>query len=272
VNVLPLGAGALAGSTLPIKPGIVADRLEFDDIATNSIDAVSDRDYIIEFCSIAAIIMMHLSRLAEELVLWAGSEFGFVTLADDVATGSSLMPHKKNPDIPELIRGKTGRVYGNLMRVLTMMKGLPLAYCRDMQEDKEGLFDSVNGLLGCLTAMSRFLEGTTFNVDHLREAAEDPMLLATDVAEYLVQRGVPFRESHEMVGKAIQQALDDGRTLRDLTLEEWKTICPKIESDIKQVLDLEHSIEAHASLGAGSRRQIREQIREYRERLAQEDE
>ena len=271
-GISPLGAGALAGTTLPISPNITADKVGMTEVAVNSMDAVSDRDYIIEFCADAAILMMHLSRLAEELVLWASTEFGFVTLADDVCTGSSLMPQKKNPDIAELVRGKTGRVYGDLVGILTIMKGLPLTYCRDMQEDKEALVDSVSTVLACLEAITRFLDGVTFNVERLREAAEDPMLLATDVAEYLVTLGVPFREAHELVGKAVRQVLESDRTLKDLSLNEWKAICPKIKSDIVEILDVEHSVEAHNSSGATSLHQLQDQIRFYREEMGIDDE
>ncbi|VEG92026.1 argininosuccinate lyase [Legionella spiritensis] len=215
MNLSPLGAGALAGSSLPLDREWAAESLGFDGVITNTLDAVSDRDFVMEFNSVAAIIMTHLSRLCEDLILWATQEFGFVTLDDAFATGSSLMPNKKNPDVPELIRGKSGRVFGHLTAILTIMKGLPLAYNKDMQEDKEGLFDTVQTLRSCLTVITPFLHSIRFNTERMHQKAHDGYLDATAVLESLVLRGVPFREAHHQVGVWVAEAMAKGCSLKE---------------------------------------------------------
>ncbi|KTD22115.1 argininosuccinate lyase [Legionella lansingensis] len=220
MNVSPLGAGALAGSRLPLDRNWVAQELGFDGIVENTLDAVSDRDFVIEFISTASIIMMHLSRLCEDLILWATQEFNFITLDDAFATGSSLMPNKKNPDVLELIRGKTGRVFGHLFGLLTVMKGLPLAYNKDMQEDKESLFDTVNTLIACLSVISPFLQSATFNTHVMQEKTENGYLNATTILESLVLQGIPFRDAHHQVGQWVREAMDKGCSLSDIVSEE----------------------------------------------------
>lgn len=216
MNFSPLGAGALAGSTLPLDREWVAQTLGFNGIIENTLDAVSDRDFVIEFCSVASIIMMHLSRLAEDLILWATQEFGFITLDDAFATGSSLMPNKKNPDVLELVRGKSGRVFGHLMGILTVMKGLPLAYNKDMQEDKECLFDTVNTLVACLEIMTPFLRSVQFNTQLMEQKANSGYLNATAILESLVLKGVPFRDAHHQVGEWVQTAIDKNCSLDEV--------------------------------------------------------
>ena len=220
MNYSPLGAGALAGSSLPLDRKWVANALGFTGVIENTLDAVSARDFIIEFTSVASIIMVHLSRLSEDLILWATQEFGFITLDDKFATGSSLMPNKKNPDIPELIRGKSGRVFGHLMGILTVMKGLPLAYNKDMQEDKEGLFDTVNTLVSCLTIITPFLQSLQFKTDHMKQVASSGYLDATALLESLVAKGVPFRDAHHQVGQWVIQAIESGCSLSELAKEK----------------------------------------------------
>lgn len=215
-NYSPLGAGALAGSQLPLDRHDVAKKLNFNGIVENTLDAVSSRDFVIEFCSAASILMMHLSRLCEDIILWATEEFSFVNLDDAFATGSSLMPNKKNPDVAELIRGKTGRVYGHLMALLTVMKGLPLAYNKDLQEDKEALFDTVDTLKACLTVLAPFLMSLQFNQNKMHEAVNTSMMDATSFVEKLVLKGIPFRQAHEMVGKWVAIALKEGKTLKEV--------------------------------------------------------
>ncbi len=250
-DVLPLGAGALAGTTFPIKPELVARELRFARVATNSMDAVSERDFIVELLAAAAILATHLSRLAEEIVLWSSSEFGFITLPDEFATGSSIMPQKKNPDVAELIRGKTGRVYGNLMAMLTVMKGLPLAYNRDLQEDKPPLFDTVDTVKGCLGVLTALLPRLTINADRMRAAATEGFLLATDVADYLVTKGVPFREAHRIVGQVVRRCADEGRRLEDLSEREWRAASDKFTSDLREWLTPEAAL-ARRSAGGGT--------------------
>lgn len=216
MNFSPLGAGALAGSSLPLDRKSVADALMFDGVIENTLDAVSDRDYVIEFCSFASIVMMHLSRLSEDLILWATQEFNFLTLDDAFSTGSSLMPNKKNPDVLELIRGKSGRVFGHLMAILTTMKGLPLAYNKDMQEDKEGFFDTVNTLSRCLEIITPFLEATHFNIDVMSKRAKSGYLDATQILESLVLQGVPFRDAHHQVGLWVAQAIQKKCSLKEI--------------------------------------------------------
>ncbi|MBC7325086.1 MAG: argininosuccinate lyase, partial [Moorella sp. (in: Bacteria)] len=226
LDVLPLGAGALAGTTLPIDREMVARELGFKQISANSLDAVADRDFVVEFLAAASLIMMHLSRLAEEIILWASEEFGFIELDDAYSTGSSMMPQKKNPDVAELVRGKTGRVYGHLMGMLTILKGLPLAYNKDLQEDKEALFDALDTVKGCLLVFAPMLATAKFRVERMREDAARGFAAATDVAEYLVRKGLPFREAHAVVGSLVLYCLEQGKSFQDLTLAEWQSFSP----------------------------------------------
>ncbi len=237
VNILPLGSAALAGSTFDLDREMVAKELGFDGIAENSMDAVSDRDFVLDFLYASSVLMMHLSRLSEELVIWSSQEFGFVTISDAFCTGSSIMPQKKNPDMPELIRGKTGRVYGHLVSLLTTMKGLPLTYNKDMQEDKEALFDAADTVEICLHVMSRLLGEITFNGERLKDATERGFLAATDLADYLVRKGITFREAHEIVGKMVLFAVDQQKELHDLTLTEMRRYAKKIDKDVYKWLD-----------------------------------
>ncbi|MFH1243522.1 MAG: argininosuccinate lyase [Pseudomonadota bacterium] len=237
VNVLPLGSAALAGTTFDLDREMVAKELGFDRISENSMDAVSDRDFVLEFLFNASVLMMHLSRLSEELIIWASREFGFITISDAFCTGSSIMPQKKNPDVPELIRGKTGRVYGHLISLLTTMKGLPLAYNKDTQEDKEALFDATDTVEICLGVIRRFLGAISFNADRLREAVKKGFLVATDLADYLTLRGITFRRAHEIVGQMVLFALEREKELCDLTLDEMKGFSGHIGQDVYEWLD-----------------------------------
>jgi len=237
VNVLPLGSAALAGSTFDLDREMVAGELGFDAISENSMDAVSDRDFVLDVLSASSVLMMHLSRLSEELVIWATKEFDFVFLPDAFCTGSSIMPQKKNPDLMELVRAKTGRVYGHLMGFLTTMKGLPLSYNKDMQEDKEPLFDTVDTVEQSLIVMTRLLKEMSFNKERMREAVDQGYLVATDLADYLVRKGVTFRQAHEVVGKMVLYALGYKKELRQLTLKEMKGFCKPIEKDVYGWLD-----------------------------------
>jgi argininosuccinate lyase len=250
-DVLPLGAGALAGTTFPIDPDQVARELRFARVATNSLDAVSERDFIVEFLAAAAILATHLSRLAEEIILWSSAEFGFVSLPDEFATGSSIMPQKKNPDVAELVRGKTGRVYGNLVAMLTILKGLPLAYNRDLQEDKAPLFDTTDTVKGCLAVMTAMIPRLVVHADRMREATSDGFLLATDVADYLVTKGVPFREAHNIVGQAVRRCIESHRRLEDLTLKEWRELSPAFAADVRDWLSIDAAI-ARRTAGSGT--------------------
>jgi argininosuccinate lyase len=250
VNVCPLGSGALAGTPLPIDRQLTAHLLGFESITLNSLDAVSDRDYVVEFHTAASLIMVHLSRLSEELILWASQEFGFITLTDACATGSSLMPQKKNPDVPELIRGKTGRVFGHLQGLLVTLKGLPLAYNKDLQEDKEGLFDSVDTVKHCLRAMQILLtEGIQFQPQRMASTLDQDFSNATDVADYLVRRGTPFRTAHDLVGKIVRTCLSQGLRLRDLSLEQWQAFDPVFANDIYAAIDPRQVVAARTSAG-----------------------
>jgi argininosuccinate lyase len=261
VNWLPLGAGALAGTTFPINRERVADLLGFETIYPNSMDAVSDRDFILEFLATASIIMTHISRFSEELVLWSSQEFQFVELDDSFCTGSSIMPQKKNPDVPELLRGKTGRVYGNLIGLLTVLKGLPLAYNKDLQEDKEGMFDTVETLEGSLKLLAPMIGTMTVKKDVMRKAINNDFSNATDIADYLVRKGLPFREAHEIIGKIVLYAIQMGKFLLDLSLEEYKDFSPLFEEDIYKVLSPEHVVAVRNSFGGTSPEQVNEQIK-----------
>jgi len=257
-NISPLGCGALAGTTFPIDRQYTARELGFTDIYRNSLDAVSDRDFAIEFLNAASLIMVHLSRLSEEMILWASQEFSFVTLKDSCATGSSIMPQKKNPDIPELVRGKTGRVCGHLQALLMLMKGLPLAYNKDLQEDKEGLFDAIKTTQASLEAMTILLsEGIEFRTQRLQEAVAEDFSNATDVADYLANKGVPFREAYNLVGKVVKTSLAAGKLLKDLTLEEWQGIHPAFEEDIYTAITPKQVVSARNSAGGTGLEQVR---------------
>jgi len=249
VNRLPLGAAALAGTSYPIDREQVARELGFDGVCENSLDAVSDRDFAIEFTAAAALIMTHLSRISEELILWMSPRFGFIRLADRFCTGSSIMPQKKNPDVPELVRGKTGRVTGHLMALLTLMKSQPLAYNKDNQEDKEPLFDTVDTLTATLTIYADMLRGLTVNADRMREAAMEGFATATDLADYLVKKGVPFRDAHEVVAKAVRFAADRGCDLSTLSLADLKGFSVLVENDVFDVLTLEGSLRSRNHIG-----------------------
>jgi argininosuccinate lyase len=269
VNQLPLGAAALAGTTYPIDRERVARELGFEGICGNSLDAVSDRDFAIEFAACAALLMTHLSRLSEELVLWMSPRFGFVTLADRYTTGSSIMPQKKNPDVPELARGKTGRVTGHLVALLTLMKSQPLAYNKDNQEDKEPLFDTVDTLVTTLRVFTGLMGGVTVDKDAMRRAALEGYSTATDLADYLVKKGVPFREAHEAVAQAVRFAADRGVDLAVLALADLRQFSPLIEQDVFQVLTLEGSVNARNHLGGTAPAQVRAAIARAKAELGQ---
>jgi argininosuccinate lyase len=247
-DVLPLGSGALAGLPYPIDRDFLAEQLGFSKLSANSVDAVSDRDFIIDYLSAASLTMMHLSRLAEEIVLWSTAEFHFIEIDDAFATGSSVMPQKKNPDVAELARGKTGRVYGHLIAALTTMKALPLSYNRDLQEDKEGLFDTVDTLLSTLEVSAPMIASMHVKAEHISHAAEENYTLATDVADYLVRKGVPFRQAHAIVGNLVRYAIDNRKTLLDLELIEYRRFCPDFENDVKSIT-VESSLAARNAYG-----------------------
>ncbi len=268
LNQLPLGAAALAGTTFPIDRERVARELGFDGVCENSLDAVSDRDFAIEFCACAALTMMHLSRLSEELILWMNPRFGFIDLADRFCTGSSIMPQKKNPDVPELVRGKTGRVNGHLVALLTLMKGQPLAYNKDNQEDKEPLFDTVDTLTATLRIYADMIGGISVNKDAMRRAALEGYATATDLADYLVKKGVPFRDAHEAVARAVRYASEKGKDLAELGIEELKGFSPAIEADALQKLSLEGSLAARDHVGGTAPSQVRAAIVRARAALA----
>jgi len=270
VNISPLGSGALAGTTFPIDRHYVAKLLQFDQVYGNSLDGVSDRDFAIEFLCAASLIMVHLSRLSEEVILWASEEFRFVTLKDSCATGSSIMPQKKNPDVPELVRGKTGRVFGHLQGLLVLMKGLPLAYNKDLQEDKEALFDSVKTVTACLEAMTILMhEGLEFRPERLNTAVAEDFSNATDVADYLAARNVPFREAYNIVGKVVKTSLASGKLLKDLTLDEWQTIHPAFEADIYEAIAPRQVVAARNSYGGTGFEQVRQALVRARSQLNQ---
>jgi argininosuccinate lyase len=269
VNVMPLGAAALAGTSFPIDRNHTAELLGFDRPAENSLDAVSDRDFAIEFCAAAAILLTHLSRFSEELILWASVQFGFIDLPDRFCTGSSIMPQKKNPDVPELVRGKTGRVSGNLVALLTVMKGQPLAYNKDNQEDKEPLFDSVDTTRDCLRVFADMIPALKIDRKRMRAAAAQGFSTATDLADYLVRKGVAFRDAHEIVGKAVRHAIESGRDLADLPLDELRTFSSAIEAEVFSVLTPEGSVAARNHAGGTAPVQVRAAIKRARERLNQ---
>jgi len=274
VNVCPLGSGAIAGSTLPLDREFVARQLGFVDergrarVSQNSMDAVSDRDFMVEFCAAAALLAAHLSRLAEDVILWASSEFNYIKIADAYTTGSSLMPQKKNPDIAELTRGKAGRVYGNLVALLTLLKGLPMTYNRDLQEDKERLFDTADTVRACVRLMAAMLRHTTVNAAACAAAAADSALLATDLADYLVRKGMPFRHAHHAVGAAVALAEELGKPLGDLTSAELKSVNAAFAEDAKDCFDLTKAMARRNLTGAPGTKEVAKQLARWRRQLA----
>lgn len=266
VDVMPLGSAALAGTTLPIDRRYTASLLGFAKISENSMDAVSDRDFVIEFISVSATIMVHLSRLSEEFIIWNTGEFGFIELPDAFTTGSSIMPQKKNPDVLELIRGKSGRVFGSLITMLTVMKGLPLAYNRDMQEDKEPLFDTVDTVKSCLFTLTKMMPKVRFNREVMEKAAEGGFSTATNLAEYLAKKGLPFRDAHRITGNVVKYCIEAGKTMKDLTLTELKGFSELIENDLFGSLTLQASIRDKKSYGGTSKKRVIARIKENKSR------
>ena len=268
VDICPLGAAALAGTSLPIDRWITAKKLGFSNIYSNSLDAVSDRDFAVEFTAAASLIMVHLSRLADEIILWASEEFAFVLLTDRCSTGSSLMPQKKNPDVPELVRGKSGRVFGHLQGLLTMIKGLPMAYNKDFQEDKEAIFDTVKTASDCLKAMTILIEeGLEFSNKSLSNAVESDFSNATDVADYLVSKNIPFREAYQIVGRIVRVCINKEILLKDLTLKEWKEIHSAFEQDIFEKLIPANVVAARISEGGTGFNRVKEELEKWRNDL-----
>lgn len=270
-DVLPLGSGALAGVPYPIDRGFLAQELGFSQISQNSLDAVSDRDFVIEYQAVASMAMMHLSRLAEELVLWSSAEFGFIDIDEAYTTGSSIMPQKKNPDVAELARGKTGRTYGNLLGILTTMKALPLSYNRDLQEDKEGLFDTVDTLLSTLEVFAGMVRTLKVNAERTHQAAEEGYILATDVADYLVKKGIPFRQAHTIVGKLVSYAMEQGKGLQQLDLSQYQRFSPIFKEDV-YTITVESSIAARNIPGGTAPQQVAAQISRARKIVGSRDE
>jgi len=268
INIMPLGSAALAGTNFPIDRGYTAKLLKFPAVSHNSMDSVSDRDFLIEFCSSASIIMMHLSRFCEEVVLWSSSEFDMIELSDAFSTGSSIMPQKKNPDPAELIRGKTGRVYGSLVSLLTLMKSLPLAYNRDLQEDKEPLFDTVNTVKICLAVFNGMIKSAKFKKVSLEKLQTEGFLTATDIADYLVLKGLPFREAHEITGKTVAYCIQSKKNLAQVSLAEFKKISPKFREDVLDHISIESSMQGKVSYGGTARKNVVEQIKRLQKILS----
>ena len=266
-DVLPLGSGAIAGSTIVLDREAIAHELGFAKLSQNSLDAVGDRDFVAEFLFSIAMIGMHLSRLSEELILWSTTEFGFITFSDGFSTGSSLMPQKKNPDMAELTRGRTGRLYGNLIAMLTTLKGLPASYQRDLQEDKGPLFDSVTTIKDALRIFAAMLPEITVHTGRMESAAADPNLLATDLAEYLVKKGMPFREAHEVVGKLVARSHAAKRALNDISLLEMQEVSPLFENDILRIFDVRASLAKRTAVGAPSPENVSSQIARWKSLL-----
>jgi argininosuccinate lyase len=269
IDVLPLGSGAIAGSTLVLDRELIARQLGFPAVTQNSMDAVSDRDFAVEFLAALALIAVHLSRLSEDVILWASSEFKFITIGDAFTTGSSLMPQKKNPDVAELTRGKSGRVIGHLVTLLTVLKGLPMTYNRDLQEDKEPVFDSVDTVKAALTVFAAMLDTVQVNATACAAAVADPMLLATDLADYLVTRGIPFRQAHECIGRAVALCTARGCDLPHLTLADYQAISPAFAAEVFEVLKLQKSMSARQAIGAPSPQNVAAQLARWRARLAE---
>jgi argininosuccinate lyase len=260
-NVLPLGCGALAGTTFPIDRAFVARELEFSAVSENSLDTVSDRDFVVEFLSAGALLGMHLSRFAEEIVLWSSQQFAFIELPDAFATGSSMMPQKKNPDVAELIRGKTGRLYGNLVSLLTTLKALPLSYNRDLQEDKIPLFDTADTLAASIQILTELVPRLRVQVDRMKEAASKGYTLATELADYLATKGIPFREAHGIVGAVVQTAIAERRSLEDLTVTQLKRFCPAFDRDVYEWLSLEAALRRRRAPGGTAPKNVRRRLR-----------
>ncbi len=267
INVMPLGSGALAGTTYPLDREFVAEKLGFGGVTKNSMDGVSDRDFAIEFLSCMSLLMMHLSRFSEELVLWSSHEFSFVEMDDSYSTGSSIMPQKKNPDVAELIRGKTGRVYGSLMALLTTMKGLPLAYNKDMQEDKEAVFDALDTVVMCLPVFTNMVKTMKVKKDVMRKGATGGFTNATDIADYLVKKGVPFRSSHGIVGRMVAKAVETNRDLDEFTLSEFKEFSALIEEDIYTAIDVSTCVSERNIIGGPAKEQVEKEIQKGYELL-----
>ncbi len=270
MNISPLGAAALAGTSYPIDREFTAATLGFREPAQNSLDAVSDRDFAIEFCAASAILLTHMSRMAEEMVLWVSAQFGFIELPDRFCTGSSIMPQKKNPDVPELVRGKTGRVNGNLISLLTLMKSQPLAYNKDNQEDKEPLFDTVDTVLGSLRAFADMVPAIKCNHEAMRLAAKQGFSTATDLADYLVRKQIPFRDAHEIVGKAVAKGVEDKKDLSELTLQELQVFSDEISQDVFDVLTLEGSVASRNHTGGTAPEQVKKAVARARQTLAEQ--
>ena len=266
-NVLPLGAGALAGTSFSIDREFTARQLGFSSVSENSVDTVSDRDFVIEFLSTGAILMMHLSRLAEELVIWSSPEFSFIQMDEDFCTGSSIMPQKKNPDVAELVRGKTGRIYGNLQSILTVMKGLPLSYNRDMQEDKERLFDTVDTLKNVLEVLSPLILSLKLNRERMLSAAKQGYLNATDVADYLVRKGVPFRKAHKLIRGIVLYSMNRGKRLEELSLSELRAFSPLFSKDFFSVIDIKSCVELRQSPGGTAPEEVKKQIKNQKSKI-----
>jgi argininosuccinate lyase len=268
VNIMPLGSAALAGTSYPIDREAVARELEFAEVSRNSLDAVSDRDFCVEFISVCSLVMVHLSRLAEDIILYVTTEFGFFALSDAVATGSSLMPQKKNPDSMELVRGKSGRVFGHLQALLTVLKGLPLAYNKDMQEDKEAVFDSFDTVSACLRIAGTVLRNIQVNRERTASAASTGHMNATELADYLVRRGMPFREAHETVGRIVVRAIELGVELEQLSIADLRTFSPLIEEDVYAALSLEQTLRSKSQTGGTSAEMVGKALANARESLA----
>jgi argininosuccinate lyase len=271
-DIMPLGAGALAGTTFPIDRFFVAEQLGFNKVYENSLDAVSDRDYILEFLSFASILMMHLSRLSEEIILWSTAEFSFIELDDAHCTGSSIMPQKKNPDVSELVRGKSGRVFGHLMAMLTIAKGLPLAYNKDFQEDKEGLFDTIDTVKFSITVYASMIKAMRVSGSRMEQTVTQDFSNATDMADYLVKKGLPFRQAHEVVVKSVRYCIDSGKFLKDLTFEEFREFSPLFEADIQDAIRVETCVANRNSFGGTSYQQVEMAIKSAKQAVIAEQE
>ena len=268
LNLSPIGSAALAGTTFPTDRKFEAASLGFDGVVENSMDGVSDRDYVVELSADLALVMTHVSRLSEEIVLWSSFEFGYITLSDDFTTGSSIMPQKKNPDIAELARGKTGRVYGDLVSILTVLKSLPLAYNKDMQEDKEGFFDAVDTVKACLGVFAPMIDGITAKTDRMAQAAKEGYINATDLADYLAKKGVPFREAYKLVGEIVRDATAKGVTLEEIPLEEYKKRSPAFDADLYEEISLETCVAKRTSEGGTAVSSVEKQLASIRGKLA----
>lgn len=266
-NVMPLGSGALAGTSYPVDRNITCEMLEFERPCENSLDGVSDRDFVAEYLFDASLIMAHLSRLCEDIILYSTGEFGYFEISDAYSTGSSIMPQKKNPDVAELIRGKTGRVYGHLMALLTTVKGIPLAYNKDLQEDKEGFFDAEKQVINCVDIMAEMLGAISFNVKRMQTSAEGDFCCATDVADYLAKRGVPFRTAHSIVGKIVRSCIAGGKTLQSMTADEYRTFAPEFGDDIVAAVSGKACADARTSYGGGSSENVKAEIKSIKKRL-----